>query len=122
MKAAARNKQPPENMPVSASIFPCPYGWSSSAGFWGKRKTAPEINQLKKSLAGSNPAATNAYEFPTTPTERKSTLHDALPIYLHYRLIGDEGSCKEQAAAGKHAGECIDLSVSVRVVFIGGFE
>src|SRR6266852_7667940 len=68
MNPAARNKQPPENIPVSASIFPCPYGWSSSAGLSDKRKPAQVITELKMSLADSIPSATSAYELPTTPT------------------------------------------------------
>src|SRR5882762_5032199 len=68
MNAAARNKQLPENIPVSASIFPCPYGWSSSAGLSDKRKPAQVITELKMSLADSIPSATSAYELPTTPT------------------------------------------------------
>src|SRR6267143_1580140 len=68
MNAATANKQPQENTPVSASIFPCPYGWSSSAGLSDKRKPAQVITELKMSLADSIPSATSAYELPTTPT------------------------------------------------------
>src|SRR6267378_2097352 len=68
MNAAARNKQPPENIPVSASIFPCPYGWSSSAGLSDQRKPAQVITDEKMSLADSIPSAMRAYELPTTPT------------------------------------------------------
>ena len=37
---------------MSASIFPCPYGWSSSAGLSDKRKPAQVITELKMPLPG----------------------------------------------------------------------
>src|SRR5882762_4722774 len=78
MNAAARNKQLPENIPVSASIFPCPYGWSSSAGLSDKRKPAQVITDEKMSLADSIPSAMRAYELPTTPTPILIIISDKL--------------------------------------------
>jgi len=69
---------------INGSIFPCPYGWFSSAGRFAYFKPNSTSREEKISVVDSIASAMSAYELPKNPATPLIKAKQVFPIMLKY--------------------------------------